>query len=193
MLEKRFLDSVEFVEIHADNFQTFSNGYALLIQAIGAELDLVFKEFCAFDVSDRKTIVDYAQCILNTIPDIRNMKIIVQGYDIKIQPFVDWTTERPAKSLLWWEAFTDLKHNRYEKMKQAKMENALNILGALYLMEMLYLKKITEGTQEFDVFDDSSKLFGLKDWSTKAVPLSQTFAVFTDLLDGKKDDFTFDA
>lgn len=34
MLEKRFVESIEFVELHEDNFDAFSNGYALLIQAI---------------------------------------------------------------------------------------------------------------------------------------------------------------
>ena len=46
MLEKRFVESIEFVELHEDNFDAFSNGYALLIQAIEAELDTVFKELC---------------------------------------------------------------------------------------------------------------------------------------------------
>ncbi|GDY88521.1 hypothetical protein MCC01971_01390 [Bifidobacteriaceae bacterium MCC01971] len=46
MLEKRFIESMEYVELHQDNYNTFSNGYALLLQAIGAELDTVFKEFC---------------------------------------------------------------------------------------------------------------------------------------------------
>ncbi len=33
MLEKRFVESIEFVELHErDNFDAFSNGYALLIQ-----------------------------------------------------------------------------------------------------------------------------------------------------------------
>lgn len=45
MLEKRFVESIEFVELHEDNFDAFSNGYALLIQAIGAELILYSKSF----------------------------------------------------------------------------------------------------------------------------------------------------
>ena len=71
----------------------------------------------------------------------------------------------------------------YEQLKQAKQENVLNILGALYLIEMLYLKKITDGTDEFDVFDESSNLFSLKNWTSKAVPLSQAFAVLSDMMD----------
>ena len=86
MLEKHFVESIEFVELHEDNFDAFSNGYALLIQAIGAELDTVFKELCSFNTTDRKTIADYAQHILTNIPDIKNQKISVQEYDIEIQP-----------------------------------------------------------------------------------------------------------
>lgn len=162
MLEKRFIDSIEFAELHKDNFDTFSNGYALLIQVIGAELDTVFKEFCGFNTADRKTITDYAQHILNNTPDIKSQKINVQEYDIEIQPFMNWDISQPAKSLQWWEAFTDIKHDRYERLKQAKQENVLNILGALYLIEMMYLKKITDGTDELDVFDEGSNLYTLE-------------------------------
>lgn len=53
-------------------------------------------------------------------------------------------------------------------------------MGALCLIEMLFLKQITDGTEEFDVFDESSNLFLFKDWSTKAVPLNRAFAVLSD-------------
>ena len=99
MLEKRFVESIEFVELHEDNFDAFSNGYALLIQAIGAELDTVFKEFCGFNTTDRKTVADYAQYILTNTPDIKNQKISVQEYDIEIQPFMNWDITQPAQSL----------------------------------------------------------------------------------------------
>ena len=178
---KNVMDRPE--NLYEENFDAFSNGYALLIQAIGAELDTVFKEFCGFNTTDRKTVADYAQYILTNTPDIKNQKISVQEYDIEIQPFMNWDITQPAQSLQWWGAFTDVKHNRYEQLKQAKQENVLNILGALYLIEMLYLKKITDGTDEFDVFDESSNLFSLKNWTSKAVPLSQAFAVLSDMMD----------
>ena len=177
MLEKRFIESIEYVELHKENFNTFSNGYALLIQVIGAELDTVFKEFCGFNTTDRKTITDYAQHILSNTTDITSQKISVQEYNIEIQPFMNWNIGQPGQSLPWWGAFTDIKHNRYGKLKQANLENVLNILGALYLIEMRYLKKITDGTDELDVFDESSNLFTLKDWTYKAIPLSRGFAV----------------
>lgn len=113
---------------------------------------------------------------MTSTPDITNNKISVQEYDIEIQPFMNWDIKNPGQSLQWWGAFTDIEHNRYGKIKQAKQENVLNILGALYLLEMLYLKKITDGTDELDVFDESSKLFTLKNWTFKAIPLDRPVA-----------------
>lgn len=192
MLEKRFMESLEYVELHKDNFNTFSNWYALLIRAIGTELDTAFKEFCGFNTCERKNINDYAQHILTVNPNMKNNKIIVKDYDIEIQPFSNWDASLVAQSLSWWTAFTDIKHNLYDKIKQANQENVLNILGALCLMEMLFLKQITDGTEEFDVFDESSNLFIFKDWSAKAIPLNQAFAVLSDMFDGDESLKKFD-
>ena len=131
--------------------------------------------------SDRKTITDYAQYILSNTPDIIDRKIAVQEYDIEIQPFMNWDVNQPAQTLQWWSAFTNIKHNRFEQLQQAKQENVLNILGALYLIEMMYLKKITDNTPELDVFDESSTLFMLRNWTSKAIPLSEAFAVLEEM------------
>lgn len=141
MHEKRFIESIEYVELHIDNYNTFSNSYALLIQAIGAEIDTVFKEYCNLNTSDRKNISDYANYILSNKPNIVNIKIILEEYNIEIQPFQNWSIIQPAQTLKLWIAFTDIKHNRYVKFKQASQQNALNILSALYLLEMIFLKK----------------------------------------------------
>lgn len=129
-----------------------------------------------------------------SIKSIKNQKISVQEYDIEIQPFMNWNINQPGQSLQWWEAFTDVKHDRYEQLKQAKQENVLNILGALYLIEMLYLKKITAGTDELDVFDEPSNLFTLKNWTSKAVPLSKAFAVLGEMFENDNESVnrTFD-
>lgn len=185
MLERRFIESIEYVELHKDNYGTFSNGYALLIQAIGAELDTVFKEFCGFNTSDRKSITDYAQYILRNNSDIINIKMILQEYDMEIQPFQNWNLTQPGQTLEWWTAFTDIKHDRYEKIKQANQKNVLNILGALYLLEMMYLQKITDNTPELDVFGESSSLFTLKSWSSKAIPRGEILGVLVDMLNNK--------
>lgn len=196
MLEKRFMESIEYVELHKDNYNAFSNGYALLIQAVGAELDTVFKEFCNFNTSDRKSISDYAHFILSNHSDIINIKIALQEFDIEIQPFQNWNTAQPGQTLEWWTAFTNIKHNRHNCLHQARQENTLNILGALYLIEMMYLKKITKNTDEVDVFDESSNLFTLKDWTSKVIPQGQLLDVLIKLMESSDEnelpDWKFD-
>ena len=166
ILESEFIKSADFVEIHKNNFNTFSIRYAFLIQSVGAELDILFKELCQFKTSDRKTITDYAKEILSKDKfNIKNLVIEVMKYDIKLQPFKNWEEKRASQSLNWWEAFTSIKHNRYENIKKANLENVLNILGALFLIEHMLLKKVKE-KEDLDIFDDPSKVFDLpKGWT----------------------------
>ena len=193
ILEKRFIETITYIELNADNYAAFSNNYALLIQAIGAELDMLFKLYCGFNASARKNITDYVKAIDDEEKNLkpkhaldypfREQEITVDAYGVMIQPFKDWDSSKPAQSLKWWDAFDQLKHNRFNNRKLANQENTLNILAALFLVEMKYLKKITEGTEEMDVFDTSSELFTLKKWSTKYIPLNRLFGVITNMLD----------
>lgn len=77
---------------------------------------------------------------------------------------------------------------RPEEKELSKADYVLNILGALYLIEMLFLKKATDNTTELDVFDESSNLFTLKNWTTKSIPLERAFDVLADMIE--RDDGT---
>ncbi len=197
LLEKRFIETLDYTELIQTNFISFSNNYAMLMQAIGAEMDTMFKIYCGFNTRDCKTIADYVKCIddeeQNLKPQhaidhpFRKQEVQVVGYDITLQPFKDWDNSKPKQSLIWWEAFDCLKHNRYESRNKANQKNVLDMLSALFLLEMKMLKKITEGTSEWDVFDNDSDLFSLKSWSTKVIPLNNAFGVLSDMIkDGEK-------
>ena len=191
-LEKQFLNTIEYCELENANYNTFSNAYVLLMQSIGAELDTFFKVYCGFSTSDRKTIADYETAITNEDNNanpfdfsIRDQVITIPQYGISIKPFDGWDSNYPAQSLNWWQAFTSLKHDRFANRFNGNQKNTLDILGALYLLEMRELKKITDGTDELDTFGNSSELFSLEKWSSKAVPVNQMLFVFTDMLEGK--------
>lgn len=53
----------------------------------------------------------------------------------KIIPFKEWGS---GKSLSWWDAYTDLKHNRFKNRKSATVKNVLNGLAALFLLNVYY-------------------------------------------------------
>lgn len=181
-LENRFLATSTYVEIHKDNFSTFSNEYALLLQACGAELDNFFKVYCGFNSYDRKNINDYSASILLSYPDIVDQKVEIKDRDIELQPFLGWSTAAPAKSLSWWQAFDTIKHNRASNKTLANQENVLNMLAALYILEMKYFsivaKKDSNGKLlEPDVPDTASKLFYMKNWNNSWSPFSNIFIV----------------
>lgn len=84
MLEKHFIESVEFAELNEENFTAYSNGHASLIQTIGSELDTVFKEFCGFKTTEKRTIEDYSRSIIADNPDIINQIIYLREHDLEI-------------------------------------------------------------------------------------------------------------
>jgi len=181
MLEKKFINTTMYVEISTHNYSTFSHEYASLLQIIGAELDSFFKVYCGYNAEDEKNIADYAKYIFNEYPDIKNQEIEVIGKDITVQPFKKWDKTKAKKSLTWWNSFDKIKHNRVGNKAHASLKNVLNILSALFLLEMKYLSKISSEQNVPDIPDEESSIFKLKDWSFKYVSMED--AMF-ELIDG---------
>lgn len=181
MLEDKFLATANYVEINPANFGSFSNEYALLLQSIGAELDNFFKVYCGFNLADRKNVADYASYVLSDFPDITTTQIRVLETDITVTPFQGWNTTTPAQSLSWWLAFDHIKHNRNGTFPDANLENVLNMLAALYLMEMKLFGKVAKESgghlEESDSPDDKSKLFEIIGWNYRYVRVGEYFAV----------------
>lgn len=172
MLENRFINTLTYVELSEDNFNTFSDEYASLIQIMGAELDSFFKIFCGFsldDNKDRKNIGDYANYIFENAPFIKKMEIRVSRLHTSIMPFERWDKDCAKQSLTWWEAFDRIKHGRAENRQAASQRNVLHMLSGLFMLETIFLSQIVRESGEPDVPNESSKLFILKGWKTKYI------------------------
>ena len=74
VLEEKFKNTLNYIELDWQNAGTFSNEYALLLQSIGAELDNFFKVYCGFAAEDRKNMNDYCTFVLSDYSDIVNQK-----------------------------------------------------------------------------------------------------------------------
>lgn len=165
MLEEKFINTLNYVELSKDNENTFSNEYAGLIQLIGSEVDVVFKEYCDRSESERLSIEFYCNYVREDWPEIVDQELEVhRAESLTIQPFEGWRCDRPSQSLKWWEAYNNIKHGRVRNKKEASLKNGLYALGALYMLEMKKLKKIAEETNEIDIPDTKSSLFELKNW-----------------------------
>lgn len=177
LLESKLINTFRFVEPVEENYETFSNEFVLLIQSIGAELDLLFKQFCALKLEERHNINDYYDLTINKFPEICESEIGVKEFRINLRPFFGWNREQPAQSLRWWYAYNCIKHNRIMSQHNANLENVLNILGALFLLEMKYIRIISDANNEPDVPDNMSKLFYIKGWESQWRNMQSVFAV----------------
>ena len=167
MLEDKFIDTTNYVTLAEDNYGTYSNEYAALMQMIGGELDSFFKVYCGYAPTDFKKISDYYTYLMQDYPDVLNQKINVRSADIVFQPFAGWDGTRAKQSLPWWMAFDNIKHSRAVNKRDANQKNTLYLLGALYLLEMKYLKNLAKGTRIRDLPDKLSILFDLPGWETR--------------------------
>lgn len=168
ILEKRFIDTTQYVELSSDNFETYSLEYVNLLQSIGSEVDVFMKVICKFDQSARKTITDYCKVIIPKYPNIKEQSVSVQLLNEAIKPFKNWNSKKAKKSLPWWEAYDTVKHGRIDNYRLANLENVLKALSALYLLEMYYLKDIAKA-DEMDIPERNSELFTLDNWETRYI------------------------
>lgn len=149
----------------------------MLIESIGAELDHFFKIYCDLATDSRSSIRDYANSILASYPDIVNQKIFVLETDISLTPFQGWNLQQPSQSLPCWNNYINLKHNRSGNFKEANLFNMLNILSALYLLEMKEFMNIWTNTPNNQAIPNSpssgSKLFLLENWNSNWIEVGK--------------------
>ena len=180
MLEKKFIQTLNYVELSTDNGATYSLEYAGLIQLIGSELDSFFKTYCGFKQDERKTILDYYPKVIEKFPSIRSQIVSVPLGDMRIRPFGGWDGKKTGQSLKWWLAFDKIKHSRMENPKEASQRNVIHCLAALFLLEMDYLRQITEKNGEPNIPDEESSLFFLQGWNRNCFSLGKgTFGMIS--------------
>ena len=174
LLEKHFETIESYVEISEENFRTFSFEFASQLQNIGSELDAIMKEICGYAQTDRKDISNYCPTILQKYPALIEQKVGVRG--MEIIPFENWDSNRASQSLVWWQAYNDIKHGRVQNYKEANLGNVLSALSGLYILERFYLKDISEAEKTIDIPDPDSKLFNAIGWDSKYIPFSNMIA-----------------
>ena len=188
MLEQKVLETRNYVEFRAENNNTSSNEFGLLIISIGAELDNFLKTYCEIPDGERDTqktsMKVYADYLSLHYPDIAKEKITVLDTNpvIILSPFA--LTKPENHHYQWWDdAYDAVKHNRVDNFIKANLWNTLNLLAALYLLEMKMFKNIYDAsTDKGNTLDcplNQSKLFELKEWSFKCSSLANGYFMDT--------------
>ena len=175
-LEDLLIRTVDFVALTRDNFATYSNQYASILQLTGAELDAFFKYYV--DPKGR-CITDYTKCFIEKHSNLIRQEVKIKDSDILLMPFEKCEDVLQNKPIFWWKAFTNIKHNRIEKFSEANLSNCLNALAALYMLECQCVRDIAKIDGSIDILEPISRLFCLKDWNCNYIPSSKQYIVLS--------------
>lgn len=179
-LEKLFLETEKYVAISNNNKSTYSIQYNILLQAICAEVDIVIKRLCyEYDNQKKvKNMKDYIHIITSFDPNLKDIKVNLELYDISISPwayigFREVDGDEKPICPYWWNAYINLKHSRLvfsksnneftileRNIHQANQKNVLGALAGLFVLETRCLQKMRENfNKEFQNNGFASKVY----------------------------------
>ena len=169
LLEKELVEALDYVELNTNNYATTSIVFSKLLLSIGAEIDNVFRE-CS-GLFGRSSIEHYYNFIINKYPAIVNQQVKVKDTTIVLKPYDGWNGSQPAQSLIFWQKYNELKHDRVLNAQNASLETVLNALASLFVMDLYRFDDIyrTHGDTFTNMPNDEleSKLFVLNAWDIK--------------------------
>ena len=136
-LEKDFIETLTFVELHNDNEKTFSIAYTKLLLAICSEIDVVAKILCKKINSDStaRNIDHYRTEITAKYPNFYTVEALIPRYSLTIK---SWNSWRGSSNPDWWTEHNKVKHERDVNFKMANQKNTLEAMCALFCL-LLYV------------------------------------------------------
>lgn len=184
-IENDFLSVEKYIAIDIKNYKTFSNEFTKQLLTICGEVDVQLKLLCKLLNSSSRSdnIKAYASELLPSLPEINDYTIISkQNHTIQLEPWKDWSS---TKSPDWWLDYQQVKHFRLDQdtnsgiynYEKANFENTFFALSALFSIEMLIYKKLSENENNQLIIPSKSSLaFSFKNWANGQINLVDAVA-----------------
>ncbi|MDW7774496.1 MAG: hypothetical protein SCH71_16550 [Desulfobulbaceae bacterium] len=147
-IEKEIINISEHIEIHSENFKTFSASLTKVYLSICSEIDVILKLLCQSSNAEKWTVVQnsfprkeypdievYKTFINHCYPDFKSIEINIPLYNIPITP---WNNFAKQLNPEWWDKYNKVKHLRNEFYKNANLKNVLHSAAGL-LVCLLFL------------------------------------------------------
>jgi len=145
-LEKDLVNLKNFVEIHQDNYATYSFELSKVLQLSCSEIDSICRLLCKvidpqndFPNEDTRSgnIAEYKRIILEKYPKFTQSEILIPDLGEKILPWDEWSSKNSPS---WWEEYNKVKHYRHSCFKYANLKNTLYSMSSLMVV-ILYLHR----------------------------------------------------
>ena len=137
-IEEELSNTSRYVEpIGQEEVHSFEFARIIIISCVEAEA--LFKSICkALDPkTEAGNIGQYKDIILKRVPNIVEAKVYPRRLRREIYPFESWCDTR----LLWWDAYSLVKHNRKDCIEKASYINAVTSVAVVYILNF-YLAEI---------------------------------------------------
>ncbi|MDH4202304.1 MAG: hypothetical protein OEV87_05375 [Phycisphaerae bacterium] len=134
-----------YVEIHPDNFKTYSTAFTRLYLSAGSEVDVVAKMLCKkYNPSSKAdNITGYRKELRKQEPKISSIIINMKRCGLEFVPWQAWSQGNTNPQ--WWKNYNNVKHNRDMKYREANLEMCLQSLAGLcVLLAYLYPDRMSE-------------------------------------------------
>jgi len=127
LLVQKLQELLLFVEPSKEGLKAYSHKARELLFLACSDLESSLKKY-NFGKNERMN--DYVK--LTDYIDLTKYKLSLIGYanPYKCCPFENWKPEEPSKSILWYYAYNQLKHNIDKNFHLATLENCINAIAA---------------------------------------------------------------
>ena len=127
ILIQKLQDILLYVEPSSEGLKTYSHKIRELLILSCTELESSFK---AYKFGKNMGMNDYIK-ILDFV-DLSKHKLSLVGYanPYKCCPFKNWDKKEPTKSLKWYDAYNQVKHNKSDSFHLANLENCIEAIAA---------------------------------------------------------------
>lgn len=160
-IEKEFTQTLNYVSLAEENYDTYSSAYIKILLQLGSEIDIVAKSYCQYHDEEFKgdKMSDYRSEIIRRKTDFSTtaVKILQSRTIFSVKPWELWgivkednTEETPN----WWKAYNKVKHDRYGSgcinnveqnyYKFANLKYTLYSLSALYQLLIYFYFDLAE-------------------------------------------------
>lgn len=158
------------VEPHKANKNTFSMFLRDIIIKSSTEVETHWKELMKLNgyKKENLTTKDYSKLMefINF-----NFHIKLENYPTydEVIPFLNWNIENPTKSLKWYNVYNILKHDRTNSLSNATLCNAINSVGAVFILVNIRYSNLTTLHDKIELSNEIKKVFKI----TKMVNVSK--------------------
>ncbi|ABD87715.1 hypothetical protein [Rhodopseudomonas palustris] len=126
-----------FRVVHPDPFQTmnvFGHEIRNLLMLAAMEVETSWRAILTANGSTGNSTNDYVKLLEPMKLDEYELSLQFYPWVGPIRPFAGWRTSHPTKSLPWYHAYNQVKHDRETHFSSATLRNALEALCGCFVM-----------------------------------------------------------